>query len=262
MSMPLRSAWQVTWSVWRALFIRDAMGRLFGRRAAWLWILAEPVLQIGFMILIFTTISIRQVGGIDAAVWLMVGFLGFFMFRRTLTLSMAAVQMSKVLFTYRQVKPVDTVLVRGATEGLLMLVISVLILLVGALFKLPVLPEQPLLVLISMFALWYMAMGFGLLLSIPRVLVKEIENLVNLILTPLYFISGVLVSVDVIPLPYRNILIANPVSHAIDSLRAGFSTTYQPFHEMSLFYCFVVGTVCTCLGLMLHRVYAQRLIEL
>lgn len=262
MSMAPRSAWQVTWSVWRALFIRDAMNRLFSRRAAWVWVLAEPAIHMGFIIFIYTTVRIRTVGGIDVVVWLMVGFLGYFMFRRTLSLSMAAVQMAKVLFTYRQIKPVDAVLIRGATEGLLMLVITILILLAGALFKRSVFPEQPLLALTAMFALWYMGLGFGLLISIPRVLIKETENLVNLVLTPLYFISGILLSVDAVPMPYRSILIANPIAHAIDALRLGFSTTYQPFHEMSLFYCFAVGTVCTCLGLMLHRVYAHRLIEL
>lgn len=262
MSMAPRSAWQVTWSVWRALFIRDAMYRLFSRRAAWLWILLEPAIHMGFIIFIYTTVRIRTVGGIDVAIWLMVGFLGFFMFRRTLNLSMAGVQMAKVLFTYRQVKPVDTVLVRGATEGLLMLVITILILLAGALFNLPVFPAQPLLALAAMFALWYMGLGLGLLLSIPRVLIKETENLVNLILAPVYFLSGILLAVDAVPMPYRNVLIANPIAHAIDALRSGFSDHYQPFHEMSLFYCFAVGTVCTCLGLMLHRVYAHRLIEL
>lgn len=262
MSMAPRSAWQVTWSVWRALFIRDAMYRLFSRRAAWVWLLAEPAIHMGFIIFIYTTVRIRTVGGIDVVIWLMVGFLGYFMFRRTLGLSMAAVHMAKVLFTYRQIKPVDTVLVRGMTEGLLMLVITILILLAGALFNLSAFPAQPLLALAALFALWYMGLGFGLLLSIPRVLIKETENLVNMVLTPLYFISGILLSVDAVPMPYRSILIANPIAHAIDALRVGFSLNYQPFHEMSLLYCFAVGTVCTCLGLMLHRVYAHRLIEL
>lgn len=262
MSVMPRSALQVTLSVWRALFIRDAMARLFSRRAAWLWILIEPAIHVAFFVFVFTMVNIRTVGGIDASIWIMVGFLGYFMFRRTLSLSMAGVHMSRVLFTYRQVKPVDTVLVRGFTEGLLMLVIIVFMLLLAQLCDLPVVPSQPLLVIAALFALWYMGIGLGLILSIPRVLIQETENLVNLVLTPLYFISGILVSVSAVPMPYRSVLVANPVAHAIDALRVGFSDTYQPFHEMDLSYCYMLGTFWVCLGLMLHRVYRNRMLAL
>ncbi|MBO8631250.1 ABC transporter, partial [Staphylococcus aureus] len=80
-----------TWSVWRALVLREALDRLFDMRAAWFWLLMEPVLHISFITFIFTVIRLRTVGGIDVTVWIVVGMLAFFMFRRTAMQVMYAV---------------------------------------------------------------------------------------------------------------------------------------------------------------------------
>jgi len=34
---------RVTFSVWKAMFLREAVARLSAGRAAWLWLLLEPV---------------------------------------------------------------------------------------------------------------------------------------------------------------------------------------------------------------------------
>ncbi|WP_198305915.1 hypothetical protein [Desulfovibrio sp. G11] len=35
--------------VWQALFLREALDRFFGSRAAWAWLLVEPAMHIGFI---------------------------------------------------------------------------------------------------------------------------------------------------------------------------------------------------------------------
>src|SRR5690606_11239697 len=112
----------------RALFLREAVDRLFDKRAAWFWLLMEPVLHISFMTFIFTVIRTRTVGGIDVMVWIVVGMLAFFMFRRTAVQVMYAADSNKPLFAYRQVQPFDTSIVRGALEAFLMVLVSIVIL--------------------------------------------------------------------------------------------------------------------------------------
>lgn len=80
---PGRSPLVITLSVWKALLLREALSRLFSGRAVWFWLVAEPVFHVSYMLVIFTVIRVSKVGGIDTAVWLMVGFLAFFMFRNT-----------------------------------------------------------------------------------------------------------------------------------------------------------------------------------
>lgn len=74
-AVTVRSPLQVTLAVWKALFLREALGRLFAARAAWFWILAEPVFHMSYMLVIFTVIRVRHVGGIETPIWLMTGLL-------------------------------------------------------------------------------------------------------------------------------------------------------------------------------------------
>ncbi len=130
-----RTPLAITLSVWKALFLREALSRAFTGRAALFWLIAEPVLHVAFLMLIFATARIQSVGGIDMAIWLMVGLLVFFMFRRTGMQVMNAVDSNQALFAYRQVKPVDSALVRAGLEGFLMAII-IMILLVAAIVPL------------------------------------------------------------------------------------------------------------------------------
>lgn len=257
-----RSSWSVAWSVWRALLIREAMHRLFYRRAAWVWVLLEPLAHVAFLMFIFSVFRVRVIGGMDTEIWIMVGLLGFFMFKRAMIIGMGAVAMAKPLFTYRQLKPIDAVFVRVVSEGLLMAVISLLLLIVAGLFGLSVLPDDCLKVLHAMFGLWLLGLGAGMMLSVPRELVRETEDIVNMVMTPFYFFSGVIFPIALVPQPYHDWLLLNPIAHGIDAVRLGFAGHYQPFDGLSFTYIYFIAVFCIFFGLIFHRVFRTRLIQL
>lgn len=257
-----RSAWAITISVWRALFLRDAIFRLFSRRGAWVWLILEPILQIAFLIFIFTAIRLRVIGGIDTALWLLAGMLGFFMFRRTMNAGMAGIQMSKALFTYRQVQPVDTVLVRSVTEGVLMFIISLIIFLGAAILGLNVIPDNFFGVLYGVFTLWLMGLGVGLLMSVPKVIVAEIGDVFNILMTPLYLLSGAIIPIAGLPSPYKEWLLINPIAHSLELIRISFASHYIGISELDRLYPLVFGLVLVLLGLVIHRIFKRKVIEL
>ncbi len=45
-----------TLMVWKALFLKDALSRFFGNRAAWAWLIIEPAMHIMVMVVMFTVI--------------------------------------------------------------------------------------------------------------------------------------------------------------------------------------------------------------
>ena len=47
-----RSPLRVTVSVWKALFLREAAGRLFGERAGWFWLLLDPMFHVAYLMVI------------------------------------------------------------------------------------------------------------------------------------------------------------------------------------------------------------------
>lgn len=258
----MRSSWAVTWSVWRALFMREAMHRLYHRRAAWAWLLIEPLGQLVILIFMFTVLSVRTVGGVDTAVWITLGTLGFYLFRRSMQMGIDAIRVNKPLFVYRQVKPVDVVLVRAASESILMLVISIVIMLGAAVFGVDFWPDNWLGVFVAVSGLAFLGLAAGLLLSVPNTLISEIGDLIGLSLLPLSLMSGVMFPIARVPQPYRDWLVFNPIAHSLDALRHSFGSNYATFPECSSFYPHAVALVYFLLGLVIHRVYERRVIQL
>lgn len=254
-----RTSTSITLSVWRALFLREAIGRLSAGRAAWVWLLLEPLVHIVFMLLIFAVIRMKTVGGIDTTIWLMVGLLAFFMFRRTTTQTQNAVASNQGLFTYRQVKPVDTAFVRAVLEGFIAILVAIIIFVGAALFGISTLPDDPLAVLESFFALWLLGMGLGLMASVATEMIAELGKVIGFVMAPLYFASGVIFSISSVPQPYRDWLLFNPVAHGVEAARLGFSSYYHPFPGLNIAYVFGFALCTIFLGLALHIRFAARL---
>lgn len=256
----MRSPLSITFSVWRALFLREALARLFSTRTAWFWLLVEPIFHVAFLVFILTVIRVRTVGGIDTTIWVMVGLLAFFLFRRTGTQVTNAIDANRALFTYRQVKPVDTALVRAALEALLMTVISSLLLAIATLLGHVPLPDDPLLVMAALGGLWLFGLGFGLTVSIVSELVPELGRIIKLLMMPLYFLSGVIFPISGVPQPYRDILLMNPITHGLEATRLGFSSYYHAVPELSMSYLYGFALCSIFFGLTLNRRFALRLV--
>ena len=257
-----RSPAEITFSVWKALFLREALARLFSRRAAWVWLLLEPLFHIGYMLFVFTVLRARTIGGIDVTIWLLSGMLAFFIFRRTASQAQNAISANQALFTYRQVKPVDTVLVRAGLEGLLMVVVAFILFAGAAFFGHSVLPADPLMVLQGFLGLWLIGLGWGLISSVINELVRELAIVIEYVMTPLYIVSGVIMPIASIPLPYRDWLVYNPLVHGIEAARLGFAPYYHAIPEFSLWYLYGFALVVVFLGLALQHRFALRLTRL
>lgn len=247
-------------AVWRALFLREAVNRLSSERAAWVWLLMEPVVHIVFVIVLFMTIRLRVIGGIDTVIWVVVGLLAFFMFRRSAQQAMIAVGTNQPLFAYRQIKPVDTVLVRAGVEGFLMILISVIVLSGAGLYGFATVPADPLTVLGAFFGLWLTGLGFGLITSVAVELVPVMGRLIGLSMAPLYIFSGVMFPLAKVPSPYREWLLLNPVAHGLEAARLGYAPHYQAVPELSIAYLYACALAGIFLGLALHQHFAPKLI--
>lgn len=255
-----RTSMTITLSVWRALFFREALSRLFASRASWFWLLAEPVFHMAYLAVIYTGARIHTIGGIDTVIWLFGGMLAFFMFRRTASQVMDGVSANLALFSYRQVKPIDAVLTRGFLEGFLTTINAIVLMAGAALFGHFINPQDMLAVLEAFWGLWLLGMGFGLIASVALEMVPEIGRIIKLIMTPLYMFSGVMLPLSAAPQPYREWLLLNPVAHGLEAVRLGFASHYHAVPELSVAYLYACALVSLFLGLALHRRFALRLV--
>jgi len=256
----MRSSISITWAVWKALFLREAVSRLSAGRAAWLWILLEPLVHLIILNVLFGFILQQIVSGIDGGLFITTGLLGFFMAQNTALRCMDAINANAALFAYRQVLAVDTVLVRAALEAVLLL-ISALVLLLGlGLLDYKVVPQDFLLVMVSFVALWLTGLGLGLVLSVASELIPEVGKVAGMIFRLFYFLSGVMFPVSAIPPAYRDWFLLNPLVHGIECLRVGFFPQYHAIAGVSLTYLLGFAMVTMCLGLALHVRFATRLV--
>lgn len=225
-----------------------------------MWLLVEPIFSTAFLMFIYTALRMHTVGGISTAIWLMLGLLAFLMFRRTGTQAMNAIDANQALFGYRQVKPVDTVLVRAGLEGFLMIIIVIILCAGAGLIGFAIIPPNPLLALEAFFGVWLIGLGFGLITSVSNELVPEVGKLIDLFMTPLYFFSGAMFPVDAVPHPYYDWLLFNPLIHGLETIRLAFAPDYRAIPELSLSYLYGFALVTLFFGLALHNRFAARLV--
>jgi capsular polysaccharide transport system permease protein len=251
----------VTLAVWRALFLREALSRLAQERIAWFWLIVEPLVHVALLMWVFS-VGFRQrvIAGADVGIFMMLGVLGFFCVRNVITRSMDAIDASEALYAFRQIKPVDTVLVRTVVEGMLICILFITMFAGAGMFGYPVVPADPQGALLALLVLWLIGVGLGLVLSVLGNLVPEVGRTLRLMMTPLYFFSAVIFPSIVVPHGMRDILLINPIVHALEGLRLAFMPTYLVPPGINLVYPLQCAVVMIFLGLALHIALRNRLI--
>ncbi len=256
----MRSSISITWGVWKALFLREAVARISAGRAAWVWILAEPVVHLFFLNLFFGVMLQRMILGVEAGLFITTGVLGYLIVQHTAMRSKEAITANNALFTYRQVRPVDTVLVRAALEATLVLASGIVLLAGLTVWGSHVIPHDPFRVILAGLLLWLSGLGLGLMLSAAGELIPELSRLSDMLFRPLYFLSAIMYPVTAIPVAYRDWLLANPLIHGIESVRQGFFAQYHTVEGISLSYLAGCALVMLLLGLALHVRFGAKLV--
>lgn len=254
-----RSPLAITGAVWRALFLRETISRISSSRTAWVWLLLEPVVHALFILTLFVLIKVQKISGADVIVWLLVGYSSFFTARNIYSRGMEAVNANQALFVYRQVLPVDTVLVRAALEALLGIIVMAILMIGVAFFGFDVLPHNPLQSLGAFAGLCLAGLGMGLMLSVGDNLVPSVGKVFNIASSPLYLLSGVMFPLSTIPVQYREIVFLNPFAHGVELVRAGYFPYYHVAPEASAAYLYGFAVVTLFIGLALHLRYADSL---
>lgn len=248
-----RTPWQVTRSVWYAMFMREAVSRTMADRMGWFWMIAEPMAFTMIMVAIRGFIrGDRLIVNAEFIPWMITGLMGFFLVREGMMRGMGAVNANSALFAYRQVLPVDPVLVRGALEGLLQSLIFLIFIVGAMMLNVSIVPDYALAAIGWWLALWCMGLGLGLMTSVAATLVPELATVVRMLNMPLLILSGVLFPLNHLPHWLLEYLMYNPIVHGLELLRASFFSGYVvvPGTSATYFWMFVLSTIA--LGLSMH----------
>lgn len=245
----------------RALLLRELQTRFGQYRLGYVWVLLEPLLSIGIMLFLFGTIMQRTLPGIEYEIFLINGILPFFMFRSGVTQALSATQSNKGLFSYRPVKPIDTLLARILLEFLLKFIAYIFFSLAFLWFGYSISFEDIPALLFYWVLLFVFMMAFSLIFMVIGDFSKEVGKFLSVGFLILYLLSGILYSIHIIPVQYREYLLWNPLIHIIELMRHAVAPNYELVSGINLTYfiLWIIGTMF--IGLVLYKHFERRMVK-
>ncbi|MCB5363028.1 ABC transporter permease [Pusillimonas sp. CC-YST705] len=261
--MKKRSSLKVTQAVLLALVIREVRARLYARRFGALWLILEPIVHIAGILAFVTVIRGRTVPGFDAPIFFFVGIAPFLMMRNICLRMMEAVSANQALFAYRQIKPLDTMLARLLVEVALAGCVYALIL-----FGMAVFLNYDIGIAHPLEWVWVLLVGIifsfsvGVILCVIVEIVPELKGFLRMMFLPLYFISGVLFPIWLIPNYLLKWIEWNPFLYIIDNLRRSIFIHYPDVPSMGMEYPVKLTVCCLFLAMGLYRARHLRLVAL
>jgi len=208
-------------SVIRALFLRELDMRIYSGQSGIIWTFLEPFLQVFLFVYIRVVIK-EHTGAVSLynyAVFMASGFVVFNIFRKVLSSSIGAFSANRGLFSYKQVKPIDTIISRVLVEVFLISCVILIFLILGVLLSIDnVVPKDILMVFLGI--IWFIIFSFsiGLLMGIGNFFYMSIGKFMNVLSFILLIFSAVFFSLSSIPPTAQEILLYNPLVHFMEMI--------------------------------------------
>lgn len=237
--------------IW-ALMLRETK-TLFGKhKLGYLWALINASFSIGVFWAIREFAGLAPPQGMSVPVFLLGGFIPFFIFSEIVTGAMNGISGNRALLAYPQVFPIDIIVARGLLQGAMYFCVLVVLLSASAFAGYSVPLHDPAAMLIALTLVLLLGFGVGTVASAFNLMWPTTRLIVPMLMRILFFTSGLFFSVEAAPLYVREILYFNPLSHLIELLRHGMSLGYE---SRFVFLPYVVGFLLVSLtvGLLLER---------
>ena len=257
---PRRSAWEVQRAVLFALVLREMKARVGGQWIGAVWTLIEPLTHVLIIVTILGFLRGAVVPGVEYPVFLVTGLLPYFLFQHLTLRLMDGIDANRGLFSYRQVKPLDTLLSRAVVEALMNLVVYLFTLGLLAWLGFHVVPAALLEVLGVGAVVALLGTATGILAAVGTHDRPRMRSFVRMAMLPLYFASGVIFQVDLLPREYLDWLLLNPMLHLVELSRHAFIPAYTPAQGVQPLYPLLFALSVATLALLAYRVERLRLV--
>jgi capsular polysaccharide transport system permease protein len=245
-----------------ALILREMKTRFGRAQLGYIWALIEPTLFVLIFFALYTLRGKTAVSGMPIALFLLTGVIPFVMFRDTMNRSMSAIQSNRSLLTFPQVTPIDLVLGRALLEIATTVVVFVLLIVIFAAIGGPVKIADPLGVFVWLAVLGFLGFGAGAAFGALAPLFPSVQQLVpGIIIRPLFWVSGLFFTADMIPEEIREYALLNPLLNLTELVRAAFFRGFEsPDADVS--YVVLFTLVVVFLGLAIQRALLKRILTL
>jgi len=242
-----------------ALMLRETK-TLFGKHTlGYLWVFINAAFHIGIFWGIRGLMGLTPPHGMSTPVFLLGGFIPFYLFSESITGGMNAIAGNRALLAYPQVFPLDLLLARTLLQGAVYICVMTFFLSLAVILGYRVPLGNPYYVLLALFLSSLLGFGLGIVVSSMNLIWPTTAMIVPMVMRVLFFVSGLFFSVDNAPLLIKDYLFYNPLSHLIELERSGLASGIP---SRFVFLPYVLGFTLTALafGLLLER-YSRRYLD-
>ncbi len=240
-------------NVLRALIYREFIGRASLVKFGFFGLLIEPLGVMAIFLIIFTLVRTRGSSGeLDVLLFLTSGIVIYTMFNAIAIRSMNSMDANSSLFFYRQVQPIDTVYSRTIVEVVIYSLVFIILVTISFLIRESFIIDDFALLIVSFISISIYSLGIGIFLMIATFRYEWVKSVVQFLLRPLWFMSGVFFSLNDIPQNIRPYLSWNPILQSIEIARHSFSNAYLLNESVSLTYLIQISLVVLTFSLWLY----------
>ena len=242
-----------------ALVLREIHTINGNSRLGYLWVLIQSIFSIGVFWGVRYFMGAGQAPhGMNMAVFLATGFAFWNIFSNGISRCMTAVEANKTLLTFPQVTEFDVMLARiiviSATQ---IITASIICVISMALLDEVMIFGSLTLLLFLMITVPMLTLGCGMVFASLAVFVPALNNIIPMVLRILFFLSGVFFSVSVFSQSVSEILLLNPILHAIELVRMSLHEPYA-VTGVSSTYVFISTVMMCAVGGYLERYVRTR----
>ena len=245
-----------------ALILREIKTRFGREQIGYIWAVIEPMLYVSIFFVLYKLTGRSNASGMPITLFLLTGAMPFVIFRNTLQRSMVAIQSNRPLLTFPQVTPLHLVIARALLEMATTTVAFILLVIAIASATGPVRIEDPLGVLLPFLLMGLFGFGAGAAFGALLPLFPSIGQIVpTVLLRPLFFMSGLFFTAEMLPEHLRNIAIVNPLLQMTGMIRSAFFYEYDSAYT-DISYVLLFTLVVLCVGMMMQRALRKRILSL
>lgn len=252
----LRIQARVLW----ALLLRETSLRLGPYRFGHILVLTDMIWGIAFLGFIRYFLGVPAPYGESIIFYMFTGMFPFTLYRILHTRVSSALNANRALLSYPIIRPVDTMLARTALESAFQLTAFILFYVIFVSIDAANFPAHPVELIVAIMATILLGFGLGITAMILRSLWQAWSTIDNMVSRVLFFISGIFFQMEFVPKYVRDILVWNPLVHAVEWVRYSIYPDYFT-QVLDREYLLEWGLVSALFGLGMERILRARLLE-
>lgn len=238
----------------RELTRRELSSRFVGSMLGAGWIVLQPIALLLVYVLVFGFLRVSSFGDDQPMAFvsrLFVGILVFALFSETVSRAPRLV-VARPNFVTKIRFPLEVLPVPGLVTSLVGFLVGLLVLVVFRAAFAGGVGWAALATPVLVLPLLCGCLGLSWVLSSVGVFIRDLQEIVRVIVQLLFFLSPVVWTVDIVPEEHRGLVLANPIALTIEWVRAALAqgTLPDPLHYLG---ALVVGLIALAVGLWFFR---------